>query len=44
LGVQVVWVALHFDGTAILNRGEQGTGIWAVVWTQTAHHRIFFKD
>jgi predicted Abi (CAAX) family protease len=42
--MQVVWVAKHLDGASVFYRGQQGTGIGAIVWAQTAHHGIFFKD
>ena len=44
LGVLVVWVAKHLDGTPVLDCGQQSTGVRAIVWAQTAHHGIFFKD
>ena len=43
LGVQVVGIALYFDGTAIFHGGQQRAGVGAVVRAQTPYDGIFFE-
>ncbi|MCY1534575.1 hypothetical protein D9M68_699530 [compost metagenome] len=40
IGVPVRRVALHPQGHAVVDRGQQGAGVGAVVWTGAAHHGL----